>query len=741
MLAWFPRQTLALVGAVSVSALEVSCVSQGTAIQRKAPTDAIHTGDRQTYDAGQAEPITIAPLGLTKAPAASPFVQQGNGIYTAQSPLETQPTNLKGSGPRDIILNFSNADVREVVRSVLGDALRLPYVVDPAVQGSITLQEPTALSRSGALVALEGALRLSNIAMIRSQGLYRIIPVTEASREATIGGSEAGSYSTRIIALRYASAVEVERVIEPILPPGVSVRVDPGRNVLIATGSSESIYDVIQKVGVFDVDYLKGLSFALLPLENAQAAAVAKEITGLLATPGGATEGLVRLVPVERLNALLVTAVRPIYLARVEQWVRRLDQATSGDVHERKLFVYRVQNGRATDLADVLRKILTDGAGGSTSVDRGTSPNNPLLGPSQVPPPPNNQNMPNALSGDLVGSLSNLSGAAEAVSPTSSGSQSAVATESAEDEMPGVRITADDENNAILILASTEQFATIQSALRQLDRQPLQVLIQATVAEITLTDQLSYGLQYAIESGNFQGIFSNGLQTTTASSIAGSAAALAGTAGLGLAYVVGANSSVILQLLQSLTKVRVLSSPDLLVLNNQSAQLQVGDEVPISTETAQSTLTSGAPIVSSIEYRDTGVILKITPRVNASGLVLLDVDQEVSNVSTTTSSTLNTPTISQRRVNSSIAVGDGQTIALAGLISDTRSKSKSGIPILQNIPYLGALFSTVSTSSSRNELIVLVTPHIVRDNIAADAVTQELREKLPLTRPVVNDDP
>ena len=167
-----------------------------------------------------------------------------------------------------------------------------------------------------------------------------------------------------------------------------------------------------------------------------------------------------------------------------------------------------------------------------------------------------------------------------------------------------------------------------------------------------------------------------------------------------------------------------------------SRQLQVGDQVPIATQSSQSTFAAGSPIVNSIEYRDTGVILKITPRVNASGLVLLDVDQEVSNVSTTTSSSLNTPTISQRRVNSSIAVADGQTVALAGLISDSRSKTKNGIPVLQNIPVIGFLFGTTSKSLARDELIVLITPHIVRNQLAEDAVTEELRQKVPLAASV-----
>ena len=727
-------------------ALFPAACTQGVSPHRASATGAPYELAPRPYDQVEEGPISLAPEGVTRTPAARSFYDPGTGDYTKPQILAGLDQNDL-SGPRNITLNFSNADVREVVRSVLGDTLRLPYVVDPAVQGAVTLQTAGPVAKGDALLALQNALRLSGIALIRSQGLYRVVPIAAAAGEATIGGTSQSGFNTRIITLRYVAAADVEKVLQPLLPPSVSVRADNARNILIVTGASQDIEDVVQKVDVFDVDYLRGLSFALLPLENAQAAEVAKEVTNLLAAPGSVTQGLVRVTPVERLNALLVTAVRPVYLARVAQWVRRLDQATNGDSLERKLFVYRVQNGRASDLAAVLKKILTGGGDESTAKGGPSSSSSSLSG-SQVS---GVNNVPDALSGGLSGPESGPPPGSPLATPggdQSTSSQAGRGDSDSGDAMPGVRITADDENNAIIVLSSNEQYATIQAALRQLDRQPLQVLIQATVAEVTLTDQLTYGLQYAIQSGNFQGVFSSGSQTSSSTSsspaasalpIAGSAAALAGNAGLGLSYVLGASSDVVLQLLQSLTKVRVLSSPNLLVLNNQSAQLQVGDQVPISTETAQSTLNSGAPLVSSIEYRDTGVILKVTPRVNANGLVLLDVDQEVSNVSTTTTSTLNTPTISQRRVNSSIAIADGQTIALAGLISDTRSHTKSGIPLLQDIPYLGALFSITSNSSSRNELIVLITPHVVRNSLSADAVTQELRQKLPLTVPVSED--
>ncbi len=250
----------------------------------------------------------------------------------------------------------------------------------------------------------------------------------------------------------------------------------------------------------------------------------------------------------------------------------------------------------------------------------------------------------------------------------------------------------------------------------------MQVLIDATIAEVTLTNQLSFGLQYFFKSGNFQAIFGpSGIFTGNNSS--GGAAAAASfpgfvlTPGANFAFTTSSGSSVVLQALAQLTTVRVLSSPNLLVLNNQTARLQVGDQVPIATQSAVSAITSNAPLVNTIDYRDTGVILTVTPRVNASGVVLLDIAEEVSEVTQTTSSNLDSPTISQRRVTSSVAAQDGQTIGLGGLIKDNRSNSNSGV--------------------TRTELIVLITPHVVRGRDDAEAVTQELRRKLPLTVPIV----
>ncbi|WP_048862928.1 type II secretion system protein GspD, partial [Acidisphaera rubrifaciens] len=302
------------------------------------------------------------------------------------------------------------------------------------------------------------------------------------------------------------------------------------------------------------------------------------------------------------------------------------------------------------------------------------------------------------------------------------------------------RVTADRSNNALIITATAQEYAPIEAALQKLDIAPLQVLIDATVAEVTLTDNLSLGLQYYFNSGVFRGIFAPGVKpiagTGTGQSLFSTFPGVGFLSGFNFGYSFG-GTNIILQALASLTTVRVLSSPNLLVLNNGTARLQVGDQVPIATQSATSTLTNTAQTVNSIAYKDTGIILNIIPRVNAGGLVLLDMAEEISSPRGTTTSALDSPTISQRRVTSSVAVRDGQTIGLAGLITDNRQNSTVGIPWLKDLPYVGFLFGTQSEALTRTELIVLITPHVVRTLEDGDAVTQELRDKLRMTAPVL----
>jgi general secretion pathway protein D len=290
-----------------------------------------------------------------------------------------------------------------------------------------------------------------------------------------------------------------------------------------------------------------------------------------------------------------------------------------------------------------------------------------------------------------------------------------------------ITITSDDANNAIVVYAAPRQYDIVADALKKLDVRPLQVMIEAAITEVTLTKQLQYGVQWSFGIG--QGIASYSEGTTPLP--------VQNFPGFSYLFTNGTTISATLNALASITNVKVLDAPKLLVLNNHAAALQVGQEVPVSTGSSVSTVDSSAPIVNSIDYLDVGVILKVTPRVNDGGLVLLDLSQEVSDVSTVNAnSQLDSPTIDQRRIASSIAVQDGQTIALGGLIQDNVDNSKDGVPILRDIPYLGNLFSNTNNQHTRTELVVLLTPHVIRNEPEAQAITDELEQEIKLAAPL-----
>jgi general secretion pathway protein D len=291
-----------------------------------------------------------------------------------------------------------------------------------------------------------------------------------------------------------------------------------------------------------------------------------------------------------------------------------------------------------------------------------------------------------------------------------------------------LRVIPADQNNAVLVYGTARELSTMEAMLRKIDILPLQVRIDAVIAEVTLNDNLQYGTQFFFKSGGINGILDTGAATPPNP----------GATSLNLAFpgfFVGGHGAggapIALQALQQVTTVHVLSSPQLLVLDNQPARLQVGSVVPYLSQSSQSQIVANAPVVSSINYQQTGVIMEVTPRVNSGGLVTLDVMQDVSSVAQgITTPGINSPTFNERNVNSRVVVQDGQTIGLAGLITDTTSLGNQGIPWLKDVPILGLLAGTQNNTRQRTELLVMITPHVIHDQRDARALTDDLRDQL-----------
>jgi general secretion pathway protein D len=661
-------------------------------------------------------PASSAPISFKTTPpsSAAPTIMRGTGSFVGTPLPQAHPVQSNAEG---ITLNFVNADVSDVAKAVLGDYLKLNYVVDASVQGAVTLQTSRPLAREDVLPALEAAFRLSGLALLHDSDVYRIVPIAEAPRALGSIRPPAAQgqpgYGVQIVPLRYVGADAMQHMLEPLTPQGSILRADNARNLLVVAGTAQERDAILDNIRLFDVDWMAGMSFALFPLHAADAKSVAAELSEIIGTKDGPMAGIVRLSAIERMNAVLAISPQPKYLETLQGWIDKLDRAQEST--DRRLYVYYVQNGRAADLANTLNKVL--GAGGSASDKHGGQGDGDISGSSpQLPAVPQ----------PVMSQVSQGPQSTPAASLADAGLNGGGSTGN-QNSQSSLKITSDDTNNALLILATPGEHELVENAVKQLDIAPLEVLLEAAVAEVTLTDNLSFGVQYAINAGrNNQVIQTTGSSATISPSLPG------------FAYIFATNSNIqaTLSALQDITHVDVISAPEVLVLNNQAATLQVGDQVPIATQSAVSTETANAPVVNSIEYRDTGVILKVTPRVNEGGLVMMDVAQEVSDVSSTTTSSLDSPTISERKINSTIAVQDGETVALGGLFSESRTREHSGIPVLQDIPYLGSIFSTTSDNHTKTELLVLITPHVVRGVQKLRAVTEELKQQMQDTLPL-----
>jgi len=591
-------------------------------------------------------------------------------------------------------LNFDDADLSEVLKVVFGDILKQNYLLSPKAGGKITLHTTRPLRREEVLPALEMALRTNGLALVKKDGFYWIGAVNEATPGAPLtlgGGPLPPGYQIRIFPLRYVGADSMEKVLKPLLSPKAIIHVDEVRNLLMVAGSAEELAGAEETVRTFDINYLAGMSVGLFPLKNLDAETLAQDLKKALGEKVFQDTSLLRLLPIKRLNALMVITTQPEYLALTQKWVKRLDRAIveeSGAVH-----VYRVQNVDAVKLAETLNQIFT-----------GKRSQKPA---AKLAP---------GLKKTKVGDKSR---------PT----QGAPAKPQGE-----IRIIADEPNNSLIIIADQADYRAIERVVKQLDKLPLQVLIDASIIEVTLTDDLQYGLEWFAQNKlpkqhSVTGFTSQGLNLGDVAKNA-----LLNTLAPGFTYVWQSKSQdigVILRAAAEKGKLNVISSPSLMVLNNHEATIVVGEQISLRTSEVVNTGTAGTnPLVTqTFQQRDTGVQLKIKPRVNAGGLVIMELDQRVDDIGRRLEGNPN-PNIIQRQIKSTVAVKNGDTLVLGGLIKDNRNKNRTGIPFLYNLPVIGHLFGTTTENVSRTELVVLITPRVVRNRHDAYAVTNEFRLRL-----------
>jgi general secretion pathway protein D len=680
-------------------------------------------------------------------------------------------------------LNFENAPVSTVAKVILGDILGVGYSIDPRVQGTVTLASGRPIPKNDTLFVLENALRMSNVALIRDRGNYRLIPSPDAVGSGSLDTASAKpGFGISVVPLRYVSAQNVLKLLDTFGVKASAMRADASKNIVLVQGTGSERRTAMDTILSFDADWMKGQSVGVFPVRNSSPEPIIAELEKIMDSgEGGLGQNMVKLQAVNRQNAILVVSQKPEFLKRAGTWIARLDKA---DTEANNLKVYPLRNGNARQVAALLNDIFLGRGGGSGSLDSASSQVGPGLGvsvsSSGTGAGGRNTGLGGTGSGGGLGSggtfgtgfggtgtgtgstgigiggsgtgtgtgtgTSNPGGFGSPSTLGTTGARGGAAGSGTGDGttagggfggqgsgngiLPNVRITADVANNSILVYANQESQRIVEQTLRQLDRPQRQVAIEATIAEVTLNDQLNYGVQFFLASQDLGMKPNQGSVVNTIGNAATNAVLNRVLPGFNL--LVGAESSprMVLDALHGITNVKVLSNPSLVVLDNQVATLQVGDQVPVSTGTA-TVLSSSNTVVSTIEYRNTGIILRVLPRSNASGNIVLDIEQEISNVTPNADgSTTLTPTVSQRRVKSSVAVNSGQTVLLAGLISEREDRSKNGIPLLDQIPGLGDAFAHQNNKKARTELILFIRPTIIRDSFDAHLIAEELRTKI-----------
>ena len=751
----------------------LSALLLGACTTMPADQNAQDSAEPAVPTAGEALRLTSAPLPSATRP---PFADQDRAAMTAGTTMilpgtgnfidrktASKPAPVTRSAAGEVTLNFEEADIRDVVKVVF-DTLKANYTVDPQVQGEVTVQTGRPLARDQLLPTLETLLRASNAVLVREGEVYRIIPAAGAVQRGILTprlGRGGLGYGVRIVPLRYVSATEMQTIITPFLPEGGVLRADPIRNLLILAGTPQELANAQSTIDTFDVNWLKGMSIGMFRLRNVDSQALAGELNQFLGEGSGTPiAGMLKFVPLSKLNAVLVITPQLEYLREAAIWIERLD-----GIGGERLYVYQVQNSRADYVAELLNGLFNLGGSGGASRGGDLAPGlkSSQLSSGSGQTGGSSSNSKSTLSGSSSSGLSSsgtlgtgtsgLGSSKSSVGGGGAGGRSggaasagtgsgAIGSGGPSAGMEEVRIVADIENNSLLIWATNQNYERILGTLQKLDVTPRQVLIEATIAEVTLTGNLQYGLQWFFTNdvgSSHTGTGSLGISANdlTVNDV------LSGQATGAFSYAITDSAGLVRGLLNTLandSKVKVLSSPHVMVVDNQQAVIRVGTQQPIpnGTTTTNNVTTSGG-----VTYKDTGVLLEVLPRVNSGGMVNMEIKQEVIDlgplVETTQSSSQSVSSRSflQRSVTSKVVVKSGQTLVLGGLIRDNRSDAQSGFPILYKIPVLGALFGNTTETLDRTELIVLITPRVVENSQEADQVTEEIKRKMQELAPLI----
>jgi general secretion pathway protein D len=656
---------------------------------------------------------------IPSATGAQREIEHGTGQFIRPQGLR-EPRAL-ASGEGSVTLNFEDQPVEAVAKAILTDLLDVNHSVAPGVRGSISFSTSKPVRRDDALPILETLLSWTGNALIRENGRYAVVPKTQAVAghlaPTLRSAAPPAGMSARLFPLRFVAAPEMVKLLVPFATADAILYSDPARNLLVLAGTREELDNYGQTIDTFDVDWVSGMSVGVFGLNNATVRELMPALDSVFGQNSGApVAGLIRFIPIERTNAVVVIATQPTHIDEVGKWIERIDR---GGGNEPRLFVYDVRNLLASDVARYIGNIF----GGSVG---GDSPTGGRVAPG--------------LSGFMLGDAQGGTGSGADgdsrdppdTDPTffqgSSGTAMGTGTG---DAGSSIRVTAVDANNQVMIHARPSQWADIRQAIERLDAVPLQVQIETRIMEVVLRDNFRFGVQWYLEGlagGNGEVTQPGNKQRI---GLGSSIADVARPDNLFYSFV-NKEVGVALRAMESDGNTTTLSAPSLVVVNNRKARIQVGDQIPI-TQTFVNTGNGSGNEVGTVQYKDTGVILEVRPRVNPGGMVYLDVVQEVSRAEDATPG--QNASIAKRKLETQVVVTSGQTVLLGGLIRQRDSRGSAGVPWLSRVPIVGGLFGSRTEDLARTELIVLITPRVIANGRDAKRVSDEYRQNFRSLKP------
>jgi len=776
----YPRHALRI-GAIALAVFLSGCAANKPMVQDN------HELEREAVagtekPAPQPEPLNNNLNNTPPAPAVA-SIKEGTGQFVKPTGLATPRRAASGAGA--VTFNFENQPVQAVVKAILGDLLHENYTIVPGVQGNISFSTSEPVDSSQAMPILETLLSWTHNALVKTDGRYVVMPEKEAvagNVAPSLGAiAPAGGLQARLFPLHYIAADQMQKLLKPFARADSILLVDNARNVIVVSGTPDELDNYSRTIRTFDVDWLRGMSVGVFNLQHANVEELMPQLDGMFGPKGDTPlAGMFRFIPIKRTNALVVISTQPSYLSEIRDWIAKIDL---GGGNEPQLYVYDVRNIGAADLAHYLAQIYTDnagagsdrggsvapGAGGATTLGVGNnaSGNSSGMGSTAGSFGSSTSGAGGISSGLSSGGLGSTSGSSYGGLGSSSSGTSGIGGGTAvngvgmngglansQNQDQGysskdgsIRIGSVSGNNQLLVRARPAQWQEILGVIKQLDVPPLQVQIETRVFEVALTGEFQFGVQWYLQGLAGGQETSNGYTPGypgahrwigLGGGIGNGSTATNTYSGQPFYYSFlspGGKFQVALNALETSGNTKTLSAPSLVVLNNQVAHIQVGDQVPVNQTYYTGLGTGTGTTVGQVEYIPTGVILDVQPRVNPGGLVYLNIDQQVSSLNGNPNSQGNY-TISQRQIATQLGVQNGQTVLLGGLIQQTDSDTNVGVPGLSRIPILGKLFGSTSKNKDRSELIILITPRVITNSDEAKQITDEYQEKFQSLAPL-----